>query len=785
MDFLPTIEDPRHTPGKRHGYAKEQLSPHALTNNNQKSLLNSFITTPPVSKPPNHFISNTNKFYLTKQQNQERNSYTSSYPIRKSAFLVYSNSSNQKAPEMQIDPPTIIGNPLITRNDILKPKPRYATSVSQVYNKDSIKLGSAQYSDNSNSTGKQIIGVDLVTNRQEGLQQQSMQMACFELKSREVPIISEKKMDDMPRLKNFKNILNKFQIASDYALRQKQQREQNRYNSSDDRSDQEFNSSDWEQSSEHAYSEQNYKLAKNKQRHLRPFTVSAGKNIRSSLPKQWLTRVNDTYVNVERRSAAMSGMSSVPPSPPMSSHKPRNRTNSLRIISMKQRGFFNNNSYRNEQMTCQLHNVNDPRPITENETRISPAGTPSSSSHGCIIQCISTDSYKRVIPVAQMSSPSPSLPPSKSQSISSETEDDDDSASVIGLYKQMTSNHLEILQYASTHVNKFFVNRNLMVPKVNLQKLQLSDLIFESMMPVFSKCYTHFFNAFLPHDGFLSSAINVIAEPSLFIHSNPIKSDLTVGNIWNPPILVEIRAKQDEEKRILRHILGYRNSQKYRFLIIPRYNLLTFKSFAANHQNDVSEEYELKICFILLQLIYALKSFQLNGIEAINDDLSEFILLCRYTRINQKIGNMDHLPRVLLLQETFRMTKKPTIGLCDYCLKILATMLNLNNNSLTSFTYPIQECAKALQQDKSSSLTEAKNALELGIFVGHDASSFNDEEDAQAWIDSKRADFVNYLFREVADGSCLVNEVYEQLRLQFLLSITPQTLLKMVGNMYL
>nr|CRZ26423.1 Bm7393 [Brugia malayi] len=671
MDFLPTIEDPRHTPGKRHGYAKEQLSPHALTNNNQKSLLNSFITTPPVSKPPNHFISNTNKFYLTKQQNQERNSYTSSYPIRKSAFLVYSNSSNQKAPEMQIDPPTIIGNPLITRNDILKPKPRYATSVSQVYNKDSIKLGSAQYSDNSNSTGKQIIGVDLVTNRQEGLQQQSMQMACFELKSREVPIISEKKMDDMPRLKNFKNILNKFQIASDYALRQKQQREQNRYNSSDDRSDQEFNSSDWEQSSEHAYSEQNYKLAKNKQRHLRPFTVSAGKNIRSSLPKQWLTRVNDTYVNVERRSAAMSGMSSVPPSPPMSSHKPRNRTNSLRIISMKQRGFFNNNSYRNEQMTCQLHNVNDPRPITENETRISPAGTPSSSSHGCIIQCISTDSYKRVIPVAQMSSPSPSLPPSKSQSISSETEDDDDSASVIGLYKQ--------------------------------------------------------------------------AEPSLFIHSNPIKSDLTVGNIWNPPILVEIRAKQDEEKRILRHILGYRNSQKYRFLIIPRYNLLTFKSFAANHQNDVSEEYELKICFILLQLIYALKSFQLNGIEAINDDLSEFILLCRYTRINQKIGNMDHLPRVLLLQE----------------------------------------CAKALQQDKSSSLTEAKNALELGIFVGHDASSFNDEEDAQAWIDSKRADFVNYLFREVADGSCLVNEVYEQLRLQFLLSITPQTLLKMVGNMYL
>ncbi|EJW74821.1 hypothetical protein WUBG_14273 [Wuchereria bancrofti] len=185
-------------------------------------------------------------------------------------------------------------------------------------------------------------------------------------------------MVDIPRLKNFKNILNKFQIASDHALRQKQQREQIRYNTSDDRSDQGFNSSNWEQSSEHAYSEQNYKMGKNKQRHLQSFTVSAGKNIRNSLPKQWLTRVNDTHVNVEGRSATMSGMSSVPPSPPMSSHKPPNRTNSLRMISVKQQGFFNNNFHRN--------NVSDSRPISENEARISPAGTPS-SSHGSVQLC--------------------------------------------------------------------------------------------------------------------------------------------------------------------------------------------------------------------------------------------------------------------------------------------------------------------------------------------------------------------------------------------------------------
>ncbi|VDO39470.1 unnamed protein product [Onchocerca flexuosa] len=398
------------------------------------------------------------------------------------------------------------------------------------------------------------------------------------------------------------------------------------------------------------------------------------------------------------------------------------------------------------------------------------------------------ESYKGPkIPLAQMSSYSPLFSPSKLRGISSETVDDD-SASVVGLYKQvksnpMTANHLEILEYASSHLTKFFANHNLLASKANLQKLKLDDLIFESMVPIFSMCSTHFFNAFLPHDGFLSSAINVIAEPTI-TPSCPMKPDLSDGNIWNPPTLIEIKAQRDEEQRILRGSPRNPNNQKYRFLIIPRYNLLTFKSFAANYQHiDISEEYEQKVCFILLQLVCALKFLQLNGIEAISNDLSEFILLCRYTRTNHNIGNVNHLPRILLLQESLRTTNRKTIiGLCDYGLKILSTILNLNNHSLTNFTSSIKECAKALQQDKSSSLTEAKNALEFGMFASHDASSFSNEEDIQAWIDSKRADYVNYLFREVTGGSCLLNEVYERLHLQFLLSVTPQTLLKVLQN---
>uniref|UniRef100_A0A915PIP7 Uncharacterized protein n=1 Tax=Setaria digitata TaxID=48799 RepID=A0A915PIP7_9BILA len=713
MDLFPTIEDPRHTPGKRHGYAKEQLSPHAFSNNNQKSLFSSFITTPPVVKSENHFsnsgynVCNIARLYQNKQQKQEQ----SNYPSRKSAFMMYRRSENQKPPEIDRDPPSIIGGDTLNLNHgILRPRPRYA-AMSLSSDKNS------EYAKKSNNDRTQVLEVDIIVNGQKvTTSQQEPTKISYSESGRsldEIELQSEsKKVKDLPRLKNFKNILNTFRMASDRALRHQQQRERIRRNASAHESDRGFTVQKSEQSTtDFACSERDYRLTKNKyHQHLRPFTVSiptAGKNIRNSIPKQWIIQTNGTYVNVEPPSPTMSDISSIPASPSLVSSSPNRKSNSklAKDYSVKGKN-SDNNSHQNEpkirQPRC-VHNVSHSRPASETEARSNQNGT----SYGCVIRCTSTDSYRRLM------NPAIQPPTSESQNLSSET-DDEDSASVTGLYKQhfmcidlqMTANHLELLKYASSNMAKFFVNRNLIASKADLHKLKLDDLIFESLLPIFSKCSTHFFNAFLPHDGFLSSAIN--AEP-IFNHSNPVKNnDLSVGNIWNPPTILEIKAHQDEA---------------------------------------ISKEYEQKLCFILLQLVCALKFFQLNGIEAISDDLSEFILLCRYTRADINSDDMDHLPRILLLQESFRMTnRKPTIGLCDYGLKILSTLLNLSNsNSLTNFTFPIQECARALQQDKSSSLTEAKSALEFGIFAGQDASSFSDEEDVQAWIDSKRADYVNYL----------------------------------------
>ncbi|VDK86112.1 unnamed protein product [Litomosoides sigmodontis] len=755
MDFSQMIEDPRHTPGRRHGYAKEQLSQQAFTNSNQRSLISNFINTPPLVKPQINFthcdINDTDKCYQIKsfidyrQQKLGRNNHTSLYPSQKSAFSTYRSYANQKAPKIQVAPPPFIDH--APSDDILRPKPRYATSINRSCSKNVAELGRMEYMENDNCNK-----MNAIDSRNEGtaVQQRSAKVCYPELRSRALSMIAEKKVKDLPELKNFKTILNKFKIASDRALQQQKQRGRIRCGASDCKSDRGFSMPDCEQSIV-AHSDDNYDNYKLTNDKMRAFTTSAPineKNACNTLPKQWLTHVNDTYTDsdVEQpRLLITSKISSVPHALPTSSssHMHPSRTNSLRNDHLR------------------LH----------------------------YSMCFNENFATTLVALAQLSATSsPPHPTSPRGKRGSETRDDNSTAFAIGLYKQatyellqMTSSNLEMLQYASLNEKKFFIRRNLSISKANLQKLKLDDLIFESMIPIFSKCSTHVFNAFLPHDSFLSAAIN--AEP-VVTQSNPVKLDLFTGNIWNPPTLVEIKAEQAEVCRILQSIPQHQCSQKYRFLIIPRHNLLTFSSFATNHQQHTAEEYEQMVCFTLLQLICALKSFQLNGIETINSDLSEFILLCRYTQTTHNIGNLDYLPRILLLQESLRTTnRKPITGLCYYGLEILSTMLNLNHNSIAHFTAPIQQCAKALQQDKSSSLTEAQKALEFGMFVGHEASQFSDEEDAQAWIDSKRADYVNYLFREVAGDSCSLNEVYERLRLQFLLSVTPQALLKMLENM--
>lgn len=89
-------------------------------------------------------------FFYCRQQKQERKSYTSFNPSQKSAFLAYRSFLNQKSSEVQIDRPSIIGDTLVNNDGILRPKPRYVTSINQNPNKNATALCSVQYSGNNN-----------------------------------------------------------------------------------------------------------------------------------------------------------------------------------------------------------------------------------------------------------------------------------------------------------------------------------------------------------------------------------------------------------------------------------------------------------------------------------------------------------------------------------------------------------------------------------------------------------------------------------------------------------
>lgn len=52
-------------------------------------------------------------------------------------------------------------------------------------------------------------------------------------------------------------------------------------------------------------------------------------------------------------------------------------------------------------------------------------------------------------------------------------------------------------------------------------------------------------------------------------------------------------------------------------------------------------------------------------------------------------------------------------------------------------------CAVLLQEDKSNSLTKAKNVMELALWSG--GEHFKNEQDVKIWIDTARADCVDTL----------------------------------------
>ncbi|CAJ0922477.1 unnamed protein product, partial [Mesorhabditis belari] len=98
------------------------------------------------------------------------------------------------------------------------------------------------------------------------------------------------------------------------------------------------------------------------------------------------------------------------------------------------------------------------------------------------------------------------------------------------------------------------------------------------------------------------------------------------------------------------------------------------------------------------------------------------------------------------------------VGLCKYALR---------------FSKALLACARELETDRSSSLTRAKNILEIAFFASQER--FETEYTAKLWLDAQRADCVANMVRRLVDHPDSW-PLRDRFQVDFLLSIAPRGL---------
>uniref|UniRef100_A0A183UGW7 Ras-GAP domain-containing protein n=1 Tax=Toxocara canis TaxID=6265 RepID=A0A183UGW7_TOXCA len=307
-------------------------------------------------------------------------------------------------------------------------------------------------------------------------------------------------------------------------------------------------------------------------------------------------------------------------------------------------------------------------------------------------------------------------------------------------YNQMTLNHRESLAYISDHLADYVRSRDVPLSNEKLNQLKFSEIIFKSYTPTLIKGASLFFEAAIRRD-------------------EQITYDIT--------LMV---------RRFLQHSSHF-SARTCKAFVMPRLKLISFHSLAANNFDKLIdiETYERHVCFIMVQLVCALKSLQSDGVEQLSNNFREFLLAYRYVS-NSSCGLLCCFKETV--SDDLEESNRGSVSICKYALRALCTLLHhkmdngvptIPNHSQYSST--LLKCAEVLNEEKSSSLSNAKNILEYSFWLGAN-TEFENEFDAKIWLDSQRSRDVDRLVSAFES----LNETVERLRVQFLLSITPRSL---------
>lgn len=202
-------------------------------------------------------------------------------------------------------------------------------------------------------------------------------------------------------------------------------------------------------------------------------------------------------------------------------------------------------------------------------------------------------------------------------------------------------------------------------------------------------------------------------------------------------------------------------------------------------------QFEKELCFVYLQLIHALKILQAHGTEDVDMNQEDLIL----TK-----DEKDQMSNLIFMSGDFVSEQEDgsnfdKVSLCQYALIFLLRVLHIPdaetlNNGNRSFS--LSPCvrkifitvAKALTQEKASSLSKAKNLMEFHLWGPKDkvyaclSGSQRMEETLQRWLDIERAQNLRLLVRSHKNISAC-----EEHQLQFLVRTSAKALKDMTSTL--
>ena len=123
---------------------------------------------------------------------------------------------------------------------------------------------------------------------------------------------------------------------------------------------------------------------------------------------------------------------------------------------------------------------------------------------------------------------------------------------------------------------------------------------------------------------------------------------------FGPSVFAEL----EEPEVTLRHLLDQAGidmstrSSIYKVVVMPPLSVCSFHSLAAHNMHKAMnvQRYEHHVCFIMLQLLCALKVLQSDGVEHLSNNFKEFLLTYKATDLKNTLEELHHLPKLMLLR---------------------------------------------------------------------------------------------------------------------------------------